>query len=207
MDFYKEEDIFHLELEVEEVLENILNNNIYWETHIFKCLNRKNIKIKQPKYYNKKNPYQFTFQSLSHYLTVFKLPDISFIETILLIPKFIATDNYFLNNLYLTEKKLLVFYLTPIKIYLSNLSNDEVIKNINFNLMISQDRIIWKEHFYTKFQNLFYTLYILHEQIKFQKPNQIYKFVDSIDKLTNKEIQEMDDLHDFFVLKHPINKI
>lgn len=201
------QDIFHLELEVEELMESILINEIYWETHIFKCSNKKNIKIKQPKYFNKKNPYLFTFQSLSHYLSIFKLPDISFIDTILLIPEFVITENYFLNNLYLTEKKLLVFYLTPIKIYLSNLSIHEIIKSININLMISKDRIVWEDHFYTKFQNLFYTLHILNEQIEFKKQNQIYKFVDSKDKLTDKEIEEMNDLHDFFLLKHPFNKI
>ncbi len=206
MDCNKEE-ILDLEQEIEELFEKYLTQDIYWETQIFKCPNRKNIKIKQPKYFSRKNPYLFTFQNLSHYFSIFELPDISFLDTIIMIPKFIESEHYFLNNLYLPKKNLLVFYLTPIKLYISHLSPQEIKKDINFNLMIAGERITWEDHFYTKFQNLFYTLNLIHQRKDLLQQNQIYKFIDSKDKLTEKEIQEMMDLHDFFLLKHPLNKI
>lgn len=206
MDIHNKKERSHIEEEIEMLYDYYFSQDFYWETQIYKCPNRKNIKIKYPKYYHKKNAYLFTYESLCHYLSIFELPDISFLEIIVLIPKFIAIENYFLNNLYIAKKQLLTFYLTPIRLYLSRLPEIEIKKHSMLQSYLSMDRILWEEPYSTKFQNLFYTLSLINER---REPinQQIYKFIDFTEKLTHQEILEMNKIHDFFLLKHPINQI
>jgi hypothetical protein len=70
---------------------------------------------------------------------------------------------------------------------------------------LSMDRIVLKEKYSTKFQNLFYVLELLNRQ-DFSSNINFYKFIEEKQKLNYKELEDMRLIHDFFLLKHPLNK-
>jgi len=98
-----------------------------------------------------------------------------------------------------------LFYLAPIKIFLSSLSLNEIYKKNRIIQDLSMDRIVLKEKYSTKFQNLFYVLELLNRQ-DFSSNINFYKFIEEKQKLNYKELEDMRLIHDFFLLKHPLNK-
>ena len=196
-----------IEREIEEFLEEYLDtkNDQYWDIQILKLKNKKNLSLIRPKYFLNKNPYHFSPEQFSHYCSILELPDISFIDKIVFLPKFIETEHYFLTNLYLKKNKTFLFYLAPIRIFFSSLSLNEIYKQNKMILSLSIDRIVLKEKYTTKFQNLFYVLELLNRQDISSSIN-FYKFIEEKQKLNYKELEDMRLINDFFLLKHPINK-
>jgi hypothetical protein len=199
--------IDQIEGEIEVLLEEYLDtkNQKYWDSQVLKLKNKKNLSLIRPKLFLDKNPYLFSPEQFAHYYSILSLPDISFIDKIVFLPKFIETEHYFLTNLYIKKYKIFLFYLAPIKIFLSSLSLNEIYKKNRIIQDLSMDRIVLKEKYSTKFQNLFYVLELLNRQ-DFSSNINFYKFIEEKQKLNYKELEDMRLIHDFFLLKHPLNK-
>jgi len=189
--------IEQIEQEIEELLEEYLDtkNQKHWDSQLLKLKNKKNLSLIRPKLFLDKNPYLFSPEQFAHYYSILSLPDISFIDKIVFLPKFIETEHYFLTNLYIKKYK----------IFLSSLSLNEIYKKNRIIQDLSMDRIVLKEKYSTKFQNLFYVLELLNRQ-DFSSNINFYKFIEEKQKLNYKELEDMRLIHDFFLLKHPLNK-
>ncbi|GIX41890.1 MAG: hypothetical protein KatS3mg129_1623 [Leptospiraceae bacterium] len=197
-----------IEWEIEELINKYLSpeNEKYWDSHLLKLKNKKNIYILRPKYFMNKSPFLFTNEQFAHYYSLLDLPDISFIEKIIFLPKFIEIDHYFLTNLYIIENHTLIFYLSPLRLYFSSLPVSEIYKEIQFAKEIAKERIVLEEKFFTKFQNLFYMLELINQK-NLQQNTKFYKFIEDKENVSYLELEEMRKINDFFLLRHPLSKI
>jgi hypothetical protein len=199
----------NLEWEIEDLLNQYLKkeNEKHWDSHLLKLKNKKNLLLLRPKYFFSKSSYLLSNEQFAHYYTILDLPDISFINKIIFLPKFIETQRYFLTNLYLMKEKIFIFYLTPIRFLYSAINkNIEFYKNIYFAKEMGKERIVLQERFNTKFQNLFYILDLVQKNNKDFNTN-VIKFIEEKEKLNFYEAEEMRKIHDFFLFQHPLNKI